>query len=468
MDRRVRLADHREAAQGKDPLAGDRTPPWGAEALKVTGLPARCTGVRFERLVIDSGDHTLAIDLHPRFTVLTGMGSLERDALTTEFIGALSSSRPGVHLELQADSGVRFAVFRPEGSDPRVVDIDHRLDVTSQFLDPNGRIDLLARANLDTHQARRLMHVDGQQLAESVEGDRLILALASVDQSELWSTADDLLNATRYLDSEAEDIGSSADDAEAVARIEARHADLEAAQAQAEQVRKVNFLVSGIAALFAIPATQILGLPGLVACALIAVAAVVVSIVYWRRAEAASRAEVEALAAAGAQSYLGFHLQRVNGLLGSDAKRRRLLAAAERRRNAEARWNVLAGSTTLEWALEHKAEITGAARSRELVQTVDRMASGSTVTAAAHVLRERLASVRAVGPGQETFPLLLDEPFASLDEEAVAPLLSLLLEQSQHQQILLLTASASIASWARLESMTGALEVVEPTPHALT
>jgi ABC-type transport system involved in cytochrome c biogenesis ATPase subunit len=84
------------------------------------------------------------------------------------------------------------------------------------------------------------------------------------------------------------------------------------------------------------------------------------------------------------------------------------------------------------------------------------------------VLRQRLGLLHRVGPGQESFPLLLDEPFTRLGEEAVAPLLSLLLEQSQHQQILLLTAQGSITSWARLESMTGALEVVEPMPNAMT
>jgi hypothetical protein len=424
--------------------------------------------VRFERLVIDSGDHSLAIDLHPRFTVLTGLGQIERDALNTELIGALSSSRPGVHLELQADSGIRFAVFRPEGSDPRVIDIDHRLDVTNQFANADGRIDLLGRADLDTHRARKLMHLDSQNLSESVEGDRLVLTLAAVDQRELWATAEDLGAAIQYLDSEADDIGSSADDAEAVARIEQRHADFEAAQAQSEQIRKVNFLVAGIAALFAIPATRILGSAGLIALVAIAAAAVAVSIVYWRRVEAAAQAEAEALAQAGAQSYLGFHLQRVNGLLGSDARRRRLLAAAERRRSAESRWKVLAGSTTLDWALEHRSRIESAARSREHVQTVDQMATGTSVTAAAHLLRQRLAMLHNVGPGLETFPFLLDEPFVQLDDGAVAPLLSLLLEQSQHQQILLMTNQASITSWARLESMTGALEVVEPMPNAVT
>lgn len=423
--------------------------------------------MRFERLVIDGGDSSLAIDMHPRLTVLSGLGGLERDALATELIGALSTSRPGVHLELQAESGIRFAIFRPEGSPARVIDIDHRLDASRQFEGPGGQIDLLARLGLDPHRARALMRLDSQQLAQCVEGDRLVLQLASLDQRQLWEAAADLDAADRNLDSEAEDVGSSIEDAEAVARIESRHTDFEAAQAQSEQVRRINFLVAGVAALFAIPATQILGVLGLSALGFIAVAAVVVSIVYWRRAEAAAHAEQDALAAAGAQSYLGFHLQRVNGLLGSDAKRRRLAAAAERRRIAESRWSSLAGGTTVQWALEHRDQIEATARSREHVQSVDQLASDNTTTAVAHALREHLERVRNLGPDRESLPLLLDEPFVLLPEECTAPLLSLVLEQSKYQQIVLLTAQPSIESWAQLETMTGALEVVEPRPSAL-
>lgn len=423
--------------------------------------------MRFERLVIDNGDHTLAVDLHPRLTVLTGLGQLERDALTTELIGALSSSRPGVHLELQADSGTRFAVFRPEGAAARVIDIDNRMDVTQQFTDAQGRIDLLARAGLDTHSARRLMHIGPRRLAESVEGDSLVIQLASVDQAELWSAAERLQAANRELEREADEIGSSAEDAEAVARIEESHRHFEHTAAQAEQVRKVNFLVAGIAALFAIPASQALGLGGIIALAAIAAAAVVVSMVYWRRAEAAGRAETEALQAAGAHSYLGFHLQRVNGLLGSDAHRRRLLSAAESQRDAQARWAVLAGEVTAEWALQHRGAIVAASATGKTLTPQDTAAAGAAVTAAAHALRQQLAGVRSVGAGMETFPILLDEAFADLDPTLVAPLLELLLEQTMHQQALLFTESPAIASWARLEAMTGALEVVEPTPATL-
>jgi len=435
--------------------------------LKVAGVDDRCRGVRFERLVIDGDGHSLAVDLHPRLTVLTGMEQLERDALTSEFVGALGSARPGVHLELQADNGTRFALFRPEGAPGRVIDIDNRMDVTSQFAGPDGRIDLLARANLDTHSARRLMQMGARQLTEEVEGDRLVLQMAGVDQAELWNAAERLREATANLESEADDMGSSVEDAEAVSRIEERHAEFERAQEQSERVRRVNFLVAGLAALLAIPATGVMGVPGLVLPALIAFAAVVVSIVYWRRVESASAAEAEALAAAGAQSYLGFHLQRVNGLLGSDAKRRRLLEASERHRDAQARWAVLAGNVTVEWAMANRAEVMAAAATRQRVENVDAAMGGDVVGAVSHVLGQRLAQLRKVGPGQESFPFVLDEPFGGLDEAVVPPLLELLLAQSANQQIMLFTSSPSIAAWARLEAMTGALEVIEPTPVSL-
>ncbi|MGI9578981.1 MAG: hypothetical protein ACR2OH_12315 [Microthrixaceae bacterium] len=434
---------------------------------QVSAAVRRCDRVRFERLVIDSGVHTMAVDLHPRLTVLTGLESFEREALTTEIIGALSTSRPGVHLEVQSDAGTRFAIFRPEGSTPKVIDIDNRLDVTSQFADADGRIDLLDRAGLDMHSARRVMCAGAGRLNEASEGDRLVLQLAAVEQTELWTTAERLTTADRALEREAEKIGSSPEDADAVARIEESHQRFEDAAAQAESVRKVNFLVAGIAALFSIPAAKMMGGLGIAAMAIIAAAAVMVSFAYWRRAQAAAGAEAEALEAAGAHSYLGFHLQRVNGLLGSDAHRRHLLEVAESQRDAQARWAVMAGNVSVEWALEHKASIVAAsATGRDLAAQNVGPVDGP-LAAATQALASCFHSVRQLGPGGENFPIILEEPFANTEPELVAPLLEKILEQSAFQQILLLTQSAEIESWARLEAMTGALEVVEPVPATL-
>ena len=57
--------------------------------------------MRVERLVIEAGENTLTLDLHPRLTVVAGMGRVERESLVGELIGALGGTRPGLHLEVE-------------------------------------------------------------------------------------------------------------------------------------------------------------------------------------------------------------------------------------------------------------------------------------------------------------------------------------------------------------------------------
>src|SRR5207253_8790433 len=82
----------------------------------------------------------------------------------------------------------------------------------------------------------------------------------------------------------------------------------------------------------------------------VAMLTTMVAIRFRRRMELARKAESEALAAAGARSYIGFHLQRVNGLLQGQHNRQHLATAAEAHRNAAARWQALAGEVAAEWA----------------------------------------------------------------------------------------------------------------------
>lgn len=423
--------------------------------------------MQFERLVIESGDTSIAFDLHPRLTVITGLSQMERDGLINEFVGALGASRPGVHLELVADNGHRFAVFRPEGAPHRVVDIDERVDVTSQFVDGSGTIDLLARAGLDGRSARRIMRFSARDLAEATERDGLIHRLSRVEQNELWMAAEALVIANRRLEEEADAVGSSVEDAEVIERIEERHAAFERTQAENERVRKATFLIAGFAALLMAPIARVVGPIGVLALVLIALAAVGTSVLYWRRTERARTAEEEALAAAGAQSYLGFHLQRVNNLLGSDTRRQRLIRAAEEHRHAAARWHALAGEVDVDWAIANRSEITAAARLRSQVEPFVSDAPHRDDTAAiAHALIGRLQLLRNLGPGRESFPALMDEPFAHLAPETVPAVLEVLVKGSADQQIILLTESERVAEWARVEAMTGALGVIEPTPVA--
>lgn len=422
--------------------------------------------MQFERLVIESGASSVSFDLHPRLTVIAGMSQMERDGLINEFVGALGNSRSGIHLELVAGNGNRFAVFRPSGAPHRVIDVDHRTDVTQQFSDATGSIDLLSRAGLDVRTARKVMRFGSQDLAETTERGAYIQQLARIEQNELWSAAEALVIADRRMEEEADAVGSSVEDAEVIERIEHRHEQFERTQVDNEKVRRMTFLAAGFAALLAVPAAALIGTFAVIPLGLVALAAVAVSIVYWQRMEKARSAEEAALADAGAQSYLGFHLQRVNSLLGSDQGRQRLIRAAEEHRQAAQRWHALAGEVDVNWAVANRAEITGAARLRADVQpflTPEDPSSGDQTAAAAHAVLGRLEQLRSLGPGWESFPALLDEPFQGLDAGTLPAMLELLVRSSEHQQIILLSESATVSEWARVEAMTGAIGVIEPS-----
>lgn len=443
---------------------------WTQVALKIRGPDTEEANVHFERLVIESGDNSISFDLHPRLTVISGLSQMERDGLVNEFIGALGNSRSGIHMELMSDNGHRFAIFRPTGAAHRVIDVDERADVTSQFVDSEGQIDLLSRAGLDPRSARRTMRFTAQDLAEATERDRLIQTLARVDQDQLWVAAEALRSAQRRLEEEADAVGSSVEDAAVIERIEQRHEEFEQSQARSEQVRRITFMVAGLAALLSLPMVRFVGTLGVIPLAAVALGAVGVSLLYWRRMEAARAAEDDALADAGAQSYLGFHLQRVNSLLSSDTSRRRLITAAEEHRDAAQRWSVLAGEVDVEWADRNHSHISEAARLRQHVAPV----AGSDehhlddTAAIAHAVVGRLTELRNLGAASESFPALLDEPFANVEQGVLPALLEIMVNSSEHQQIVLLTDSATVASWARVEAMTGVIGIIEPNPTAHT
>ncbi len=452
----------------RDTTGADPTSTTERTALKNRSADADDPGVYFERLVIESGDNSITFDLHPRLTVISGLEQMERDGLVNEFIGALGNSRSGVHLELMADNGHRYAVFRPTGADHRVIDVDERADVTAQFTDAAGEIDLLSRAGLDSRSARRTMRFTAQDLAESTARDELIQQLARVDQEQLWAAAHSLRTAQRQLEHEADAVGTSVEDAAVIERIEQRHEEFERTQAQSEQVRHITFVVAGLAALLTLPMVRFVGSLAVAPLVLVAVAAVLVSIVYWRKLESARSAEDDALADAGAESYLGFHLQRVNNLLSSDTGRRRLITAAEEHRDAAQRWSALAGDIDVEWAASNHADITAAAKLRQDVAPVGQLGAADShlddTAAIAHAVVTRLAALRDLGGSSESFPALLDDPFCNLDSGMLPTLLEIMVQSSERQQIILLTESPTVASWARVEAMTGALGIIEPTP----
>lgn len=427
--------------------------------------------MRFERLVIEAGENTFCLDLHPRLTVVAGVGRLERDALIGELLGALASSRPGVHLEAVEDGGRRLAVFRPTTGRGRVVDVDRAVDVTAEFVDERGRIDLLARGGLDITVARAKLRFGAADLQAATHGTQLVHQLAELDQHALWQAAEAHVTTDAALQAEAEALGSSVEDAELIETVEQRHHAFEAAQARHERIRRLTLLVSALATVGTAAAAGLGLQPVAIGIVLVALVSMLASVVTRSRAERARTAEEHALAAAGAQSYLGFHLQRVNGMLSEEAARKRLMAVAEDHRHAGEVWRALAGDVPVRWALDHLEEITAAAQVRIDITAHARAAAepvslADDTTDLARVLVTRLAELRRTGAGRESLPLILDDPLAGLDRTAKPALLELLSHSSGSPQLLYLTEDEDVASWARLEALTGTLSIIEPSAEA--
>jgi hypothetical protein len=178
----------------------------------------------------------------------------------------------------------------------------------------------------------------------------------------------------------------------------------------------------------------------------------------------------KALTEAGAESYLTFQVNRVDGMLSNEDGRRRLLAAAETHRTAASRWADIAGDVSVEWAMERHEEITATSRLRHDMHLIGSLSNAEPepddegVARLTRAIVCRLGAVRALGRGQEGFPLVLDEPFQGIAAVAKPVLLELLARTAGSPQIVLLTDDEDVASWARLEALSGELALLEPEP----
>jgi hypothetical protein len=425
--------------------------------------------VRHERLVLEADGTSVTLDLHPRLTVLAGVGPQERRALAAELLGALRGHRSGVHLEVVDDTGRHLAVFRPTEGRARVIDVDRVAEVTGEFLDESGHIDLLGPTGLDLATSRRKLVLGPDDLRTEQQGSEVIRQLASLDQAELWIRAERLLRAERTLDAESSAVGASAADAGVIERVEERHQRLEEALHRHDRIRKLNLAICAAGLLGAI--TAVLRDMDTVAIGFVAAACLSMlgAVVTRNLATAAQRAEDEALADAGATSYLGFHLQRVEGMLTGEHARKRLLDAAAAHREAVESWRELAGSVPASWALDHYDEIARAADARRQIDlraqatmAVDLNRLDRGAGDPARVLIERIGEVSHLGAGSESYPLILDDPFAAVSPSARPAVLELLTHAADSVQIIYLTDDGNVASWARLEALTGALSIIEP------
>lgn len=412
--------------------------------------------MRYERLVIEGGGASYALDFHPRLTVISGIGQIERDGIVNELIGALGATRAGVHAEIVADSGHQFAIFRPVNAHHRVISVDTARDVSERFRNSAGEIDILARAGLDTRTARALVRLGAAELRASGQIDQLLAQLAACDASELWARAARAVQADRDLRDVAHETGAQPEDAAIVQAVEDRHTTFVAEQRRAERTRRLTFAAAAVAALggLGVAVSGHGAFAGILVIVASAIAAL--SLRHNARLAEAESAEQDALTKVGAQSYLGFHLQRVDGLLNDDKERRRLMQAADNATRTRAAFATLVGlDIDPSWALAHRNDVEATRRGHE-TDVSGRQSSH------AKLLRSRLDGLRAGAAGGESLPLVLDDAFRDIAREDRPALLELLVERSSEQQIIFLTNDDEIATWARLEALAGDVAVVEP------
>ncbi|MCU1379223.1 MAG: hypothetical protein JWN29_2206 [Acidimicrobiales bacterium] len=417
------------------------------------------------RLVIEQGERTFSLALHPRLTVVAGVGAGARAGLVAELIGGLGSTKRGVNLEVCDDRGRRLAVLRPPAGGHRVIDLSDGSDVSDEFRGPDGRLDLLGRYGIDARRAHEILHLDRNQIDTNARMDEDVTRLAELDQTELWSTA----ARVRITDDELRTVVSESGtrgDPELIDRIEARHQSAEQSQRfhrRLERDALRTFLASLIAA---VPVAFVR--PGLaIPVVAIAAAAGMLCLVFHSRAAAAERSEQKALADAGVESYLGFVVNRVNELMDDTEARRRRIAVAEDHRSASVRWTRIAGDVSVEWALAHHEAIDTAARLRRELAALAQVSSTAPdlddeTTALAQAIVTHIGRLRHVGTGNESFPLVLDDPFTDAPPSTKLTLVELLARTAGSPQIILLTDQDEVASWARLEALTGEVALVEP------
>ncbi len=429
--------------------------------------------MRLERLVIDAGERSLATEFHPRLTVIGGLSESGRTALVGEVLDSLAGARPGVHLEL-VERGHSITVFRPAKGRHRVVDTDSVADVTDQHLGPDGDIDLFAAAGVDRALARRTIRFSRDDLVLRGESDAWIARLAGVDQNDLWETAMRCRAAEQLLERVSESAGTSSSDAAIVERVEEKHAELVEATETYDRTRLIALTLGTIGAIGAVAGSQLDGtLPTLPFLAL-AVVGVVLATYFRLGVNRAARAERSILAEAGADDYSSFHFERVSALLDSDNERRRFMLAVSDHRKAAEAWADIAGPVPLTFAMEHERQIrataelhTGVGSLRALSQEGPEIGDDLTAELAQCVLA-RLEAVRALTGGDDSLPMIVDDPFDGLEPSLKPMLLEMLAAQAGNPQLIVLTSDADVLSWAEVEQMTGDVAVVEPTIRRVT
>lgn len=422
--------------------------------------------MRLSRLVLETNQNRVSLQFHPRLTVLAGVPAPVRAHLVDEILGGLTGDRAGVHLELFNGADRRITVVRPRQGEHQVTAPDDKIDLTEDYRNATGRIDVLDRYGITPRAGGCVLHVGGGVAAQVSVDDAQIARLGSLNQAELWSTANRVQVTEAEFQSLSEQVAHFDNGTDAVARVEKRHQDLDEAIATQQQTQRNLLRICALALIATVPVTT---LSSLSAMPLLVIAAVALALAFVLRAKVsvAKHQEDAALASAGSDSYLGFVVRQVDGLMTDTELRRRLTSVAADHREAAIAWTRLAGNVTVEWAFTHQREIDAAARLRNHLGAMDTVSATAPVidehtAAVASLVLGRMTELRRIGYGAESFPLVLDDPFVDLDPSVRLGLLELIAREAGSPQVILLTDLDDVADWARLEALSGRAALLEP------
>jgi hypothetical protein len=197
--------------------------------------------------------------------------------------------------------------------------------------------------------------------------DPRVIDLATVDQTELWRAATEVVDASRALSREQVALGGTsstrptidgADRAtvDVIARVEDSHRVVEDLEAQSDKRRVPAIAGAAIVAVVAIlfaPASALVAIGLLVGASSAAFFGIGRPM---RQLAAARQQEALALADVDAPTYLGFHIRRVEASMTPGAHDR-LEASNEEHRAALTRWHDLAGTVSVETARQLESEV---------------------------------------------------------------------------------------------------------------
>lgn len=422
--------------------------------------------MRLSRLVLETNQNRVSLSFHPQLTVLAGVPAAVRSHLVDEILGGLTGVRSNVHVELTTGAGRRVTVIRPATGDHRATAPDDHADLSDDYRNAEGRIDVLERYGIVGRDDGCVLRIGGDIATRVTADDAQIARLAGIHPAELWSTANRVQVTETEFHSLSTQVETLDHGAEAVARVEQRHHDLDEAIATQQQTQRNLMRVCALALLATVPVTTMSSVSALPLVA-IATVALVLALIVKTKVNVAKHQEDAALASAGSDSYLGFVVQQVNGLMTDTEMRRRLTSVAADHRDAAIAWTRLAGNVTVEWAFAHQREIDAAARLRTQLGAMDSVsATAPTIdertAAVASTVLGRMTELRRIGYGAESFPLILDDPFTELDPSVRLGLLELIAKEAGAPQVILLTDLDDVADWARLEALAGRVALLEP------